>query len=339
MRRKIFVLIGIALLLVACQFPLLSPQATATPVSLANALLTPNPNLAPSRTPFQPVYPTAQNTPTATLTSTATQPAGTPTLPTSPNQMNILLLGSDWRSYSSGARTDVMLLISLNPDTGFVSLVSFPRDLWVNIPGIGEQRINTAQEFGGFALTQATFKNNFNLRIDRYIETNFSGFQAIVNTLGGITVDASVSLYDRCDLSWRNSSGYCYIPAGEVQMNGATALWYVRSRESTSDFDRTRRAQEVIMGIFQKLMSLNAVTRAPALFSEFSSDIDTDLSLSDLTTYLPLATTVMADQSKIHRYAVGSSLATGYITPAGADVLLPNYAGIEALLQQALSGQ
>jgi len=336
MHRKLIVLIGIAVLLAACQFPLLSQQTTPTPASLANALLTPNSNLAPTRTPFQPMLPTVQNTPT--ITPTSIQPTGLPTLPTSKNQMNILLLGSDWRP-NGGSRTDVILLVSLNPDSGFVSVVSFPRDLWVNIPGIGQERINTAQEFGGFPLTQAAFQNNFNLRIDRYVETNFAGFQAIVDTLGGIDIVAATSLYDRCDLPWRDASGYCYVGPGEVHMDGATALWYVRSRYTTSDFDRTRRAQEVVLGIFQKLMSLNAVTRAPELYSEFSSDIDTDLSISDLTTYLPLATTVMADQSKIHRYSVGSSLATGYITPAGADVLLPNYAGIEALLTQALSGQ
>ncbi|MGD0708847.1 MAG: LCP family protein, partial [Anaerolineaceae bacterium] len=159
------------------------------------------------------------------------------------------------------------------------------------------------------------------------------------DTLGGIDIVASAALYDRCDLSWRDDSGYCYVGPGDVHMDGATALWYVRSRYSTSDFDRTRRAQEVVLGMFQKLMSLNALTRAPELYSLFSSDIDTDLSLSDLTTYLSLASTVLADQSKIHRYAVDSSLATGYITPAGADVLLPNYDGIEALLQQALSGK
>jgi polyisoprenyl-teichoic acid--peptidoglycan teichoic acid transferase len=336
MHRKFFVLTGIAVLLVACQFPLLSQQPTATPASLANALLTPNSNLAPSRTPFQPVVPTVQNTPTVTPTSI--QPTGQPTLPTSKNQMNILLLGSDWRP-NAGSRTDVVLLVSLNPDSGFVSVVSFPRDLWVNIPGIGQERINTAEEFGGFPLTQATFQNNFGLRVDRYIETNFAGFQAIVDTLGGVDIVASTSLYDKCDLPWRDSSGYCYVGSGQVHLDGATALWYVRSRYSTSDFDRTRRAQEVVLGMFQKLMSLNALTRAPELYSLFSSDIETDLSLSDLTSYLPLASTIMTDQSKIHRYAVGSSLATGYITSAGADVLLPNYAGIEALLQQALSGQ
>jgi LCP family protein required for cell wall assembly len=336
MHRKIFVLVGIAALLVACQFPLLSPSPTATPASLANALLTPNPNAAATLTPFQPVMPTVQITPTVTPTSA--QPTAQPGLPTSKNQMNILLLGSDWRP-NGGSRTDVILLVSLNPDTGFVSVVSFPRDLWVNIPGMGQERINTAEEFGGFALTQATFQNNFGLRVDRYIETNFNGFKAIVDTLGGIDIVASTSLYDRCDLPWKDGSGYCYVGAGQSHLDGATALWYVRSRYSTSDFDRTRRAQEVIVGIFQKLMSLNAITRAPELYSLFSSDIETNLSLNDLTNYLSLASTIMADQSKIHRYAVGSDLATGYITPAGADVLLPNYAGIDALLQKALSGK
>ena len=99
-------------------------------------------------------------------------------------------MGSDYRP-SSGYRTDVMMLVSINPKQGNVSVVSFPRDLWVTIPGVGEERLNTAQPKGGISLMADTLEYNFGVRPDRYILTNFQGFKNIVDILGGIEVQTS----------------------------------------------------------------------------------------------------------------------------------------------------
>jgi len=237
-----------------------------------------------------------------------------------------------------GFRTDTIVLVSLNPKKGTASMVSFPRDLWVTIPGWMEQRINTAQAHGGFALTQATFELNFGVHVDHYIMTNFNGFVNIINSLGGITVNASRQLSDRCDLP-QAVNHYCTVGPGPVEMNGQTALWYVRSRYSSSDFDRTRRAQEVLLGIFTKLMSLNGIQQAPQLYNEFRSSVETDMSLSDMLPLVPLASKMIQNPNMVNRYEIGPDLVTPFVTAQGADVLLPHTEAIWEIIKKACYDQ
>jgi polyisoprenyl-teichoic acid--peptidoglycan teichoic acid transferase len=328
-QRNAFVVVALllALSIVGCNMPLLTSPAQPTPISISNLLLTPASNAQPSPTPFQPYNGNFPGYTQATPTTTP-QPEN--------SRMNILVLGSDWRP-SQGYRTDVILLVSINTARGTVSLVSFPRDLFVTIPGYDSNRINEAQEYGGIDLTKAVFVENFGVQIDHYVMTNFNGFKAIVNSLGGIYVNASKALSDHCDLP-QAVDGNCYVAAGTTYMDGPTALWYVRSRYSTSDIDRLRRAQEVLLAIFQRLMSLDAIAKAPQLWSDFSSSIETDLRLDQILSLLPLAPTLLADQTRIHQYSLDYTKVSGYIVPqTGADVLLPDYSAIAALLNEAFS--
>jgi len=216
-------------------------------------------------------------------------------------------------------------------------MISFPRDLYVSIPGIGDQRINVAQEFGGFDLTAATFEQNFGVHVDYYMITNFAGFTSLIDTLGGIEVYASQALSDRCDLP-QAYDGYCYIDPGYHTFDGQTALWYVRSRYSSSDFDRTRRAQEVLVGVFHKLISLDALARAPEIYSLLSANVETNLDFTTIASLLPVASQIVSDENRLHCYAIGPAETTGYIIPAsGADVLLPDYDAINAILNDAFS--
>jgi len=252
----------------------------------------------------------------------------------SDKEVDILLLGSDARPNEGGFRTDTMLWVSIRPKYGTVTLISFPRDLWVNIPGWGDNRINTAQAHG-FATTQQTFLSNFGIKPDYYVLTNFSGFESIIDTLGGINVNAAQNLTDACDLP-QARNGICSVGPGVVHMNGATALWYVRSRHSTSDFDRTRREQEVILAGFQRLISLDAISKAPQLFTQLKNTVDTDMSLTEL---LPLLTMVpqLTDASKIRRFAIGPAQVYDWITPGGAMVLVPVQSACQAVINQAFS--
>jgi anionic cell wall polymer biosynthesis LytR-Cps2A-Psr (LCP) family protein len=165
--------------------------------------------------------------------------------------------------------------------------------------------------------------------------TNFAGFQSIINILGGINVYAAASLYDKCDLP-QAVNKYCYVPVGNITMDGATALWYVRSRYSTNDFDRTRRAQEVMLALFQKLMSLDAVNRSSELYNMFISSVDTDVPLDIVVKLLPLASKILSTPSTVERYAVGAGETYDYIVPAsGAMVLIPDKALVGNIVQQA----
>ena len=293
-------------------------------------------NANPTPTPFQPVSgnPGQAATPLPGNEQIA-EPTPTEKVYQKPEgQVNILLLGSDVRPDDGGFRTDSIIWLSLNPKDGFVSAVSFPRDLFVFIPGWGENRINTAFPRGGFELLADTFEYNLGIRPDHYALINFNGFKSVINNLGGIDVNAAQNLTDKCP-EWINASGYCSVGPGTVHMNGEMALWYGRSRYSSNDIERARRGQEVIKAIFNRLMSLDAILRAPELFRAYSSYIQTDLTLPEIVSLLPLASTIK-DNGDIRNRVIGFDEAYSWITPQGAQVLVPDYDAIKAVMIEAL---
>lgn len=249
-------------------------------------------------------------------------------------QVNILLLGSDQRPNDGGFRTDVILLLTLNPHNKTAGLTSFPRDLYVYTPGWQMDRINGAFPRGGFAMMADTMEYNFGVRPDHYVLVNFSNFETIVNALGGITVQVAQPLSDE-----RDGPGSFSVDAGEVIMDGETALWYVRSRGTSSDFDRTRRTQEVLVAMFHRLLSLDALARAPELYAQYQQTVTTDLALGDLLPLFPLATDLGAGQGEITRYGVGADMVSPYTTALGGAVLLPDLESVLEMMRQALNVQ
>lgn len=345
MRKTLLALLIFTLLLSGCNFPL-NWEFTSTVIPISDLLINQQSKYPPTPTPFQPIQPTPTpgEPPTTgipgdsivTEIPSESSPASPPQLIKPEGQVNILLLGSDWRA-GSGFRTDVLLLVSLNKTTGTATLLSFPRDLYVEIPGIGMERINAAQPYGGFELTSATFMNNFGIDIDYYMITNFNGFINIVDTLGGINVNAAWALNDLCILP-QAVDEYCYVPAGINHLDGRTALWYVRSRHASNDFDRTRRAQEVLLAIFQKAMSLDALSRGTELYELFQSSVETNIPIGTVLELLPLGSKILSDPSMIRRYAISPEQVSNYIVPGtGAMVLIPDKALVDEVIRQALS--
>ena len=343
MRKTLLALLIVILLLSGCNFPI-TREFTSTVIPISDLLINQQSKYPNTPTPFQPIQPTpGQPLPTgdpgaATQSGNPSEstPLAPPQLDKPEGQVNILLLGSDWRA-GSGFRTDVLLLVSLNKVTGTATLLSFPRDLYVEIPGIGLERINAAHPYGGFELTSATFMNNFGIEIDYFMITNFYGFISIVDTLGGINVNAAWALNDLCALP-QAVNDYCYVPAGNSHLDGRTALWYVRSRHSSNDFDRTRRAQEVLVAIFQRAMSLDALSRGAELYDLFKSSVETNISIGTVLELLPLGSKILSDPSLIRRYAITPAQVSNYIVPGtGAMVLVPNKALVDEIVRQALS--
>jgi len=324
----------------ACNMPGVQLGAQQGPQAISQLLVTPDPNATATPTPFLPVLATPGEGTSLPTGEPTLEPSVTvtiqPTLAMSKDVVKILLLGSDWRP-NSGFRTDVMMLVAINKKTGGASVVSFPRDLFVTLPGVKQERINTAMAFGGFELTQQTFQYNFGFTPDYYVMTNFQGFVNIIDTLGGITVYAGSQLTDTCSLPIANDEGNCSLGPGQIAMDGATALWYVRSRYSTSDFDRTRRAQEVIKATFFRLMNLNAIGRAPELFNSLKNNVETNLPLDVAISLARFAPDLLANTEKIHQYAIGPREVWAWKTPEGAQVLLPNPDLIQPLLDEALN--
>ncbi len=347
----------LVLVSLACALPAYA-DPRPTPKAVSQLLVTSDPRSTVTPTPFQPVGPTA-----TALTTATTQPAasatalanaaGTPeataeNIPGMPTPIRVsqklpegmvtfLVLGNDWRA-NAGYRTDIIQLVAVNTGKGTISVVSFPRDLYVTIPGWGENRINTAFPHGGISMMADTLQYNFGIRPTYYVMTNFQGFTGIINSLGGVQVHVGQYLRDKCDLPQAVNT-YCTVNPGVVTMNGATALWYVRSRHSSRDFERGKRSQEVLYAVFAKLMSLNAVAHLPELYNTYKSSVETNMGLDVITPLMPVASQAIADSSRIQRFNIGPGQVTPYTTSGGAAVLLPNYDAIVALLNQAIFSQ
>ena len=369
MKKAIFITILLVVLVAACA-PATTDPAPTDAAGPVYDLVTVAPDASATPTPFQPSVPlqvtqkpvaTATlapllptTTPFATPTLQATQQA-TPALVTTPQpvidapeSVNFLLLGSDTRSGAS-FRTDTLLIAAVRPRDGQVSLISIPRDLWVNIPTVGMQRINTAYEFGqssgypggGPGLLKDTILYNLGLQIDHTAMVDFNGFRQIVNTIGGIDVPIACPYTD-----WRlidpsydpnNADNWALYTAGPglIHMDGDYALWYARSRKKSNDFDRGRRQQEVLRTIYAQALGTNLIPRIPALYNDLSSTFTTDLGLGDILKLSPLA--LHLTNADIRSYYISGNLVSDWITPGGADVLVPNTDQIQAMLKDALA--
>jgi LCP family protein required for cell wall assembly len=325
---------------------LLPSRASALP------LVTADPNATATATPFSPQSPTETPLPTATSQPTPTSsptpaypwgafagpaepsaieiPPPMPLVQQSPGTVNIILLGSDQRPNEGGHRTDTMMIVSLDPQKGIVTMLSIPRDLYVYIPGWRIDRINTADAEGGPDLVAQTILYNFGIPIDHWARVNFGGFQQAIDLLGGIDVQSTAYLADECGrIHWRYG-------VGTYHMNGFAAMCYVRMRKTSSDFDRLRREQEVIRAIFNKALSLYGLSRLPDLYNHFSGMIQTDIQLDTLVPLVPLAATISQDTSRVHQFSVDQKCVTAWVVPySGAQVLLPNRDAIQALLAKA----
>lgn len=137
---------------------------------------------------------------------------------------NPVTAGRDLEFEATRARSDTMMLVRLDPTTGHAWVLSIPRDLWVPIPGFKEEKINAALSFGGPPLLVETITTYFDLPIHHYMQVDFAGFAAVVDTIGGVPVYFPNPARDR-------SSGLSIPEAGCVSLNGSEALGYVRSRK------------------------------------------------------------------------------------------------------------
>jgi len=355
--RSWWILLGLLLMGCAAQ-----PAGGYAPYYLVTAAPYPTPTafqppaFSPTRQPIQP--PTAAPLPlTMTVPSVSPSPspqtisptlAALPAAEPPPDFVSILLLGSDLRAGAS-FRTDTLVLALIRPQAGQVALVSIPRDLWVNIPTVGEQRVNTAYQFGetngypggGQALLRDTLAQTLGIEIQHTALVDFDGFRKIVDTLNGVDLPVACPYTDwrliAPDLNPEDENNWALYTAGPglVHMDGDLALWYARSRKKSNDFDRGRRQQEVLRALFHQALNSNSLARLPELYGNLRESIVTDLTLPAVLGLTPLA--AQMNTADIRSYYLAGEMVTPWVTPGGAYVLLPNPEPIQAMLTQALN--
>ncbi len=174
-----------------------------------------------------------------------------------PFRTNILILGMDYAEPGSDlARTDTIILTTFLPHKPYIGMLSIPRDLWVNIPGVGENRINTAHFYAeaaqpgtGPQAAEQTVEYNFGVTVHYYVRVRFEGFRDVIDELGGVDLVLSEPM-----------AGYS---AGTHHLDGAQALAFVRDRANTDDFYRMQHGQIMLKALAQMLIRPATWSRIP----------------------------------------------------------------------------
>lgn len=203
--------------------------------------------------------------------------------------INIMLLGAD---AGAGARTDTMIIASVNGYSGELKLTSLMRDMYVPIDGYGSNKLNTAHHFGGVELALKTINKNFNMNISRYVKVDFASFAKLVELIGGIDVPVTQTemeymnslmqdmrvLYPEIELEKSDLTEY----GDSVHLNGMQALAYVRIRKLDNDYNRTSRQRTMIKAIVSKLISVQTLTSLDELYDMAMEEIETNLEKEDI---------------------------------------------------------
>lgn len=199
------------------------------------------------------------------LVETGNRVANSASVISSDKVENILIIGSDSRTEDERARSDSMILLSINKDSKQLVQTSFMRDMFVEIPGFGENKINAAFNNGGPELVMDTIEQNFNIQIDHYIQIDFFSFIDIIDALGGLDIkisdaeaQAMIDPLGEQNKYLKNDRGTDYLTkGGKIHMNGNQALAYARIRHiagtTGTDFGRTDRQRKVLNMIIDKI--------------------------------------------------------------------------------------
>lgn len=304
-------------------YPTPLPKGVPTPITFLPGTLTPT-----------PVVVTRTNSTTETLTLTA--PAPVPMLDQPQNVINVLLLGSDQAGIDRVGRTDTIVVASIHPERPSVSLLSIPRDFYAWIPGQGFGKINTVYSRGGPALMEATIRHNFGVAVDYHARVGFDSFVRIVDALGGVVVAVECPVNDTFpDPSSPTGETDIDLAPGMHHLDGKHALWYARSRWNTSDFDRHRRQQQVLRGLYSQVMSTGIIPKIPSIWGALRENVSTDLDLPGLVRLGSIG--LRLDTINVKSRFVGTGAVTSWKDPGGLYILVPDYETLAALVAEALA--
>jgi len=259
----------------------------------------------------------------------------------------VLLFGVDERPDEQQrgvpGHTDTIAVLVLGA-TGEATLVSFPRDLWVTIPGYGPERLNVAYPVGaqsggppaGAALLARTLSAGFGLATDRWARVDFRGFAAMVDAAGGVDISVPQTIVDETYPTDDYGTRRLVIPAGRQHFDGAEALAYARTRAPDSDFGRMARQQQVLVALRQQMLSPAGLVRLPRLLAALPAAVRSDLSARE--TLALLRTLAATPPDRLRALVIGPDLAPPSVGPGGAAILTPRTDAIRQAIVQALGG-
>ena len=260
-------------------------------------------------------------------------------------RVSILLLGIDHRQdceVEGPAHTDTMMVLTIDPVGLSATILSLPRDLWVEIPDIGPDRINQAHYFGelyeypggGPALAMETVSAFLGIPLNYYVTVNFDAFIEVVDLIGGITIDVPEAIDDP------DYPDSCYgidpfhIEAGTHQLDGTQALKYARTRATFGgDVDRAGRQQAVMLAVRDQILQLNMlpqlIAQSPRLWQTLQDNVRTNLTLDEGLQLALLAQDI--PEGSIQTYVIDYNYVYNETTPDGRQVLVPNRDAIREL--------
>ncbi len=241
-----------------------------------------------------------------------------------PWRTTVLLLGIDRAPQGTAvARSDTMILLTIVPLSGYTGMLSLPRDLWVTIPGVGANRINTAHFFGegaapgsGPGLAVQTVRESFGLDVDGYARLSFDGMVQSVDALGGVVVDLPTAM-----------SGY---DAGQHRLDGKQALAFVRDRAGSDDFFRMQRGQLFLEAVLRQTANPLHWPRVPLAAIGLLRSLDSNLPAWEWPR-LVLAM-LRAGPDGIDARTITREMVLPFTTDQGAQVLAPNWGQINPVL-------
>jgi polyisoprenyl-teichoic acid--peptidoglycan teichoic acid transferase len=260
---------------------------------------------------------------------------------------NILLMGLDLRDWESFdvPRTDTMILVSLNPENRTIGMLSIPRDLWVDIPGFGPNKINTAYRLGvvnnsdgsGPGLAIKTVEKLTGMPIDYYAVIDFNAFEQFIDEIGGI----EVKVPHRIVIDPIGDNNTRILKKGVRQLDGAEALAYARNRDTANgDFDRAERQHQVILAIRDKIVNANMLPKliesAPEIYDDLSKGIHTNLTLMQIVRMAWLAKQI--PELNIRDAVISPDQVEYSFSNDGQFILVPHNNAIRELVDQTFKG-
>ena len=258
---------------------------------------------------------------------------------------NILLVGLDRRPGEGRSRSDTMVIVTLDGNDNVVKLTSLMRDMYVNIPGHGNNRINAAYVFGGAELLLATIEENFGLHIDEYAAVDLTLVIDVVDELEGLVMNVENMAQLRAIngvIDAYNAQFNCPVNSdlltetGEQLMNGKQVQAYARFRHTDNDFYRTQRQRNVLVALYEKIHQYKLVDLT-LLASKYIDRVDTNLSLTDIVSMLPIVLQMDAGSIEQLRLPADDEYTARMIS--GMAVLVPDMEACRARLADFITAE